>query len=152
MKKNILLILSIFILSSCSSIFPERKYRLISHPALPKTRILCTDCHNNNEDKISSLFESLEHTASFIDNHKIYVVHEEEACTLCHKQNFCITCHANKDITLPSYKNGERPDRVYPHEGDYIIRHRIDGKILSDRCFKCHGRKNNRTCKACHKQ
>ena len=35
--------------------------------------------------------------------------------------------------------------------GDYLSRHRIEGRIDPVSCLKCHGRQNNERCKLCHR-
>ncbi|MBI4651608.1 cytochrome C, partial [Candidatus Desantisbacteria bacterium] len=126
-------------------------FRPFTHPPMIKARILCTECHNDPGENISRPYEFFNHTSGFLTYHKIYSVQEQETCEICHEQNFCADCHASKDITIPNLKNGERPDKIYPHKGDYIIRHRVNGKIFADKCFSCHGTKNNKLCKTCHK-
>ena len=41
--------------------------------------------------------------------------------------------------------------RTLPHRGDYLTRHKIDGKINPALCYKCHGRRNDRRCQQCHR-
>jgi hypothetical protein len=51
----------------------------------------------------------------------------------------------------PNTKMGDRPDRRAPHRGDYLIAHRIDGRLDPGSCFRCHGNKNDSRCRQCHK-
>jgi len=64
---------------------------------------------------------------------------------------FCQTCHAGKEELKPNVKMGDRPDRMAPHRGDYLVAHRIDGRLDPGSCFRCHGNKNDVKCKQCHK-
>jgi hypothetical protein len=39
-----------------------------------------------------------------------------------------------------------------PHRGDYVTRHRIDGRIDPTACFRCHGSpKRAKLCASCHR-
>ena len=51
----------------------------------------------------------------------------------------------------PNVKMGDRPDRMAPHRGDYLVTHRIDGRLDPGSCFRCHGNKNDGRCRQCHK-
>ncbi|MBI5207357.1 MAG: cytochrome C [Candidatus Firestonebacteria bacterium] len=150
MISNIILIINTFY--GCSSILPEKRFELLTHPALSKTRILCTDCHSDSNENNRKPFEYFNHTSKFIAQHRIYASQEEDVCNICHRSEFCTECHTRYDQTPFNLKSGDRPDRMYPHIGDYIVRHKIDGRYFSDTCFKCHGRKNNRTCNRCHRK
>ena len=55
------------------------------------------------------------------------------------------------DELTPNTKMGDRPDRRAPHRGDYLVAHRIDGRLDPGSCFRRHGNKNDGRCKQCHK-
>jgi len=63
----------------------------------------------------------------------------------------CNDCHTNKTEFKPSLKNGNRPDRMMPHRGDFLTLHKIEGKLDPASCYRCHGRANNELCVACHR-
>ncbi|MBI5417676.1 cytochrome C [Candidatus Poribacteria bacterium] len=151
MEKKYTILILLFIANACSSIFPNRNIKMFTHPELKKARVLCTNCHSGENEELAKSYNFFNHTSNFINQHGVYASQKYEICEICHKQNFCLDCHTSKDFINPNLKNGERPDRIFPHKGDYIIRHRIDGKIMSGACFSCHGRKNNIICRRCHK-
>ena len=105
---------------------------------------ICTDCH---KDKV--LF--LDHTPDYILKHKFNMSEKKHACEMCHNDTFCSDCHSNKEELKPSDKFKDSPGRSFPHRGDYITKHKIDGRVNPTSCIKCHGRKNNERCKSCHK-
>lgn len=114
------------------------------HPIEINRSQLCSDCHTDDR-------ALLNHTPDFNVRHGFFASQKKGVCNLCHRESFCQDCHANKEEIKPSDKFKTSPDRVFPHRGDYITRHKIDGKIYPALCVKCHGRRNNARCKACHK-
>ncbi|MBI5740791.1 MAG: cytochrome C [Nitrospirae bacterium] len=105
---------------------------------------VCSQCHTDQ-------YAAMEHTTDFSVRHKFYATQRQQACNLCHRESFCNDCHANKEELKPSDKYKDAPERFLPHRGDYLTQHMIDGKINPAMCFKCHGRKNNERCRACHR-
>ncbi|RJQ53354.1 MAG: cytochrome C [Nitrospiraceae bacterium] len=104
----------------------------------------CSQCHTDE-------YAAMEHTADFSATHRIFAAQRQQACYLCHRESFCSDCHANKEEIKPSDKYKDAPERFLPHRGDYLNQHMIDGRINPALCFKCHGRKNNERCRACHR-
>ena len=105
----------------------------------------CGQCHTDR-------WSSFNHQAQdFYLKHKFYAAQQRMACSACHKESFCIDCHAHKEEILPSDKYKDRPELSRPHRGDYVSRHRIEGRINPASCLKCHGRQNNERCKSCHR-
>lgn len=108
---------------------------------LPK----CSECHTDS-------WSSLNHQAQdFYLKHKFYAAQHRPACSACHRESFCVDCHAHKEEIKPNDKYKERPELSLPHRGDYLSRHRIEGRIDPVACLKCHGRSNNERCKICHR-
>lgn len=122
------------------------------HPVeLERGRVKCTECH---EEKLQGTLRSAEgfnHTWTFLQFHREYAVSEGKLCMACHHESFCFDCHTSKDELKPGTKHGNRADRIFPHRGDYLTKHKIDGKIMPEECFKCHGRQNNAICLNCHR-
>lgn len=104
----------------------------------------CSACHTDE-------YAAFDHTPDFSVRHGSYASQRQQACNACHKESFCNDCHANKEEIKPSDKFKDSPERFLPHRGDYLTQHMIDGKINPALCFKCHGRKNNERCRACHR-
>ncbi|MBI5666056.1 MAG: cytochrome C [Nitrospirae bacterium] len=115
----------------------------LEHP-VEIERPICSECHIDEHAAMS-------HTSDFLTRHKFYAARWRQACSLCHRESFCNDCHANKEELKPSDKFKDSPDRSLPHRGDYLTQHTIDGRINPAPCFKCHGRKNNERCGACHR-
>ncbi len=122
------------------------------HPAeaeLPPGPPSCTDCHEARSEELA--FERYNHTPYFMDNHRQQAYQSEQLCSICHQSSFCNNCHAVRVELKPSIRNQTDNDRRMPHRGDYLSRHRIDGRIDPTSCFRCHGNpKTSRTCVACH--
>ena len=105
----------------------------------------CADCHTDR-------WTALNHQAEdFYLKHRFYAAQQKAACLACHQDSFCVDCHAHKEELKPDIKYKEKPELALPHRGDYLARHRIDGKIDPVSCLKCHGRENNERCKTCHR-
>jgi hypothetical protein len=86
-----------------------------------------------------------------MDNHRVPARQRPEICSMCHQQNFCNNCHGVTTELKPSERNQDKTFRRTPHRGDYLSRHRIDGRIDPTSCFRCHGNpKKSKTCVRCH--
>lgn len=122
------------------------------HPEdLPQGRVDCLECHDNVSTGALKPYASVRHSRVFIDSHGTYARQGQNLCSSCHKPTFCQTCHAGKEELKPNVKMGDRPDRRAPHRGDYLVTHRIDGRIDPGSCYRCHGNKSDGRCKQCHK-
>ncbi|GAB4264313.1 MAG: cytochrome c [Deferrisomatales bacterium] len=122
------------------------------HPRLfgvHEARILCSRCHRSEPG--TPPYESLDHTAHFLEAHRQLAYRNERLCALCHRQAFCSDCHVSRSEMKPSVRYPLETSRRYHHRGDYISRHRIDGSLDPSSCYRCHGNpKSNGTCVRCH--
>lgn len=114
------------------------------HPEKLETLPVCVDCHDAG-------YSAYDHTRVFRKEHGYPARREERVCAACHRASFCADCHGDKEELKPSDKFRDYPARESPHRGDYLSRHRIDGRINPVPCFGCHGRKNEWRCRQCHK-
>jgi hypothetical protein len=115
------------------------------HPTEVKGLVDCGECHTDN-------WAALNHQADdFYRRHKFYAGQQKFACQTCHQESFCADCHAHREEIKPSDKYKGSPERQLPHRGDYLSRHKIEGRIDPASCLKCHGRTNNERCKTCHR-
>lgn len=122
------------------------------HPEeLAARRADCVECHENVSTGALKPYASFRHSIVFIRGHSMYASQGQNLCSACHAPSFCQTCHVRNEELKPSTKMGDRPDRVLPHRGDYIVLHQIDGRLDPGSCFRCHGNKNDVKCSACHK-
>jgi len=109
----------------------------------------CTDCHEARGDKLA--LGTFVHTSTWGSNHRQTAYQNEAVCSMCHQTSFCTDCHAAQTELKPSLKNQSDTYRQTPHRGDYLSRHRIDGRVDPSSCFRCHGNpKATKTCVACH--
>jgi hypothetical protein len=121
------------------------------HPEnLPAGRVDCLECHKDVSSGALKPYASFRHSRVFIDSHGTYSRQGQSLCASCHAPAFCQTCHAGKEELKPNVKMGDRPDRMAPHRGDYLIAHRIDGRLDPGSCFRCHGNKSDTKCRQCH--
>jgi len=122
------------------------------HPAdvdLGNKRPICTECHDENADGV--VFSRFNHTVYFAEKHRPMARQQPEICSMCHQQSFCNDCHAVETELKPSLRNQSDTYRRTPHRGDYLSRHRIDGRIDPSSCFRCHGSpKRAKSCVRCH--
>ena len=57
----------------------------------------------------------------------------------------------SKSELKPSLRNQSDTFRRMPHRGDFLTRHRIEGKIDPTSCFRCHGNpRASQVCAPCH--
>ncbi len=111
---------------------------------------ICSDCHQTAAKGL--VYSRYDHTAVFAGNHRQEAYQNERVCTLCHQPSFCNDCHATRVELKPSLKNQGETYRKSPHRGDYLTRHRFDGRVDPTACFRCHGNpKTAKTCVACHR-
>jgi len=109
----------------------------------------CTDCHDARDSKLA--FGSFNHTPTWLQTHRQPAYQNEAVCSMCHQTSFCNDCHSSRVELKPSLKNQDDTRRQMPHRGDYLSRHRIEGRIDPSSCFRCHGNpKSAQTCARCH--
>ena len=109
----------------------------------------CLDCHEARDEKLA--FGDFVHSANWLQSHRQRAYQNEAVCTMCHQASYCNDCHANRVELKPSVKNPTDTFRQTQHRGDYLSRHRIDGRVDPTSCFRCHGNpKSAQTCVACH--
>lgn len=111
----------------------------------------CRECHSDLSTGALKPYDSFRHTAAFVKVHGLYARQGQNLCASCHAPSFCQACHARGEEIKPSTKMGDRPDLSLPHRGDYIVTHRLDGRIDPGSCFRCHGNKDDLKCRACHR-
>jgi hypothetical protein len=142
---------SLALLVACAAL-DSGSSRLFKHPSpadLGEQPKNCSKCHEGATEPIP--FARFEHTPLFVDNHRNEAYQYEQTCRGCHDVSFCNDCHATRVELKPSIKNQTDNDRRMPHRGDYLSRHRIDGRTDPVSCFRCHGNpKTARTCVSCH--
>lgn len=140
------------ILAACALVSPQASFSPTHPQALDAGRPLCSDCHGNESMKGGyKTYESFNHTPTFVKNHRFQANQDPAACASCHAPSFCADCHGGKVPMTPATKLANRPDREMPHRGNYLILHRMDGRMDPTSCYKCHGRANNDKCAACHR-
>ncbi len=154
-RKTVLLfaaaILGLGLLTACALLSPQTSFARTHPEGVEGSRPLCSDCHGTEAMKGGlKTYSSFDHTAAFVKNHRFQANQDSATCASCHAPSFCADCHGAKVSMSPSVKLANRPDREMPHRGNYLILHRMDGKIDPTGCYKCHGRSNNDKCAACH--
>lgn len=156
MIKNKILVVLIMaallgLLAACAALDGGRSL-FFTHPSAADLGVkpkLCSDCHEGATEPIP--FARFDHTPFFTDNHRFEAQQYEQTCRGCHQVSFCNDCHATRVELTPSVKNPTDNDRRMQHRGDYLSRHRIDGRMDPVSCFRCHGNpKTARTCASCH--
>jgi len=122
------------------------------HPTaadLDEQPMRCPNCHDARGDKVA--FGSFDHNAIWLSTHRQKANQNEMICEMCHQTSFCSDCHSSRVELKPSLKDQTETYRQMQHRGDYLTRHRIDGRIDPTSCFRCHGNpKTAKTCVHCH--
>lgn len=145
----ICILCSVIILAACA----ERR-AMIVHPAaedigLGKQPPVCVGCHESSDGTIN--YAQFNHTALFADNHRTQAQRSADVCAMCHQASYCQTCHGAGNELKASEFSPADTFRRSPHRGDYLTRHRIDGRIDPTSCFRCHGNpKASSSCVRCH--
>jgi hypothetical protein len=141
----------ILVLAACAQ-FKALPNLPATHPEdLASGPVTCSECHEDQQKGTMKPYAAFNHTRAFIQNHRFFAANDDVLCATCHKASFCADCHTNKADMKPSIKNGDRPDRMMPHRGDFLTLHKIEGKLDPASCYRCHGRTNNEQCVACHR-
>ncbi|MDJ0783525.1 MAG: hypothetical protein QNJ22_16230 [Desulfosarcinaceae bacterium] len=110
----------------------------------------CLDCHDSEESDFP--FERFSHGLLYAERHGGSARGHAAVCAMCHQERFCSDCHGIRPGLKPSLKNSTDTRRRMPHRGDYLTRHRIDGRIDPTACFRCHGSpKRAKLCAPCHR-
>lgn len=144
--------IGMMLITSCSQVLSSTGSLPSRHPeALPQGRPLCSDCHEARLKDSQKPYAVFDHTPAFVKDHRFAAQSEERTCAICHKASFCTDCHANHTEIKPSVKLGDRPDRELVHRGDFMTRHKFEGKLDPVSCYRCHGRANNEKCLTCHR-
>jgi hypothetical protein len=147
----LILLATVLLVAACAGL--QSSYApLARHPSsddLGESPKVCTDCHDARDENVA--YEIYVHTADYGMNHRFQAYQGEAICAMCHQTSFCNDCHATGIELKPSLKNQEEPYRPMQHRGDYLTRHRIDGRVDPTSCFRCHGNpKSAKTCVRCH--
>jgi hypothetical protein len=144
----VLLLLS---LAACAAL--DSGIVLPDHHPLPaylgQEPLICTDCHEERNEILP--FRTFNHDASWLRTHRQRAYQNENICSLCHQASFCNDCHAVRVELKPSLNSPDKTYRQMQHRGDYLSRHRIDGRLDPTSCRRCHGNpKTSKTCIPCH--
>jgi len=123
----------------------------LRHPEEAPGRPMCTDCHNDYDSE-AFRYSLFDHTLTFGDDHRFAARNNTPVCQMCHRPAFCADCHGIRTGLKPSLRDHGNVKRRTPHRGDYLTRHRIDGRIDPTTCFRCHGSpRSARQCAQCHR-
>ncbi|MBE0597797.1 MAG: cytochrome C [Desulfuromonadales bacterium] len=144
-----IVLLALLLLAACATM--QGVWRApAQHPEeLGPGRPTCTECHPARDEQLP--YERFDHSTFFMDNHTVAAHQGEQVCRMCHATSFCNDCHATRVELKPSDRHKTETYRRMPHRGDYLTRHRIDGRIDPMSCFRCHGNpKTSRSCAPCH--
>lgn len=121
------------------------------HPEeLSGSRADCGECHSDVSAGTLKSYSAFKHSSVFVKQHGFYSRQGQNLCDSCHKASFCAECHARRPELNPAVRNADRPDRMAPHRGDYLLQHRIDGRLDPGSCVRCHGNRADGRCRACH--
>ncbi|MCF6178767.1 MAG: cytochrome C [Geopsychrobacter sp.] len=154
MVRNIglfLLVVGIFLLSACAlektGYTPPEKHPVDAE--LPPKPPICIDCHEARDENFN--WAQFNHTIYFGQDHRQQAYRQNRVCSMCHTSSFCSDCHGTRVELKPSDRNPTQTYRRMQHRGDYLSRHRIDGRVDPSSCFRCHGNpKTAANCARCH--
>ena len=110
--------------------------------------MLCAKCHYDFAAMGLKKLSSYKHANDFMSRHAEYARKSAQACVQCHSETFCLDCHSKHEGLKPSLKYPERVRANLIHRGDWITMHRIEAKVDSSSCLKCHVTAECNTCHA----
>lgn len=117
-----------------------------THPEKVSSAPRCSECHDAADWQ-----NIYDHTPTFARNHGGAAARGRDICGSCHRSSFCDDCHAYREEIAPADKLADAPERMMPHPRNYILQHRIDGRLNPAYCFRCHGRRSETGCSQCHR-
>ncbi len=121
------------------------KSAALVHPEKVEGLPICTSCHEADR-------AAANHDSRWMQAHGAVAVRQQRTCEACHQVSSCADCHAGRQEEIkPSDKRSSRFDTATPHRGDWLVQHRVEGRLDPASCFPCHGRKNVGRCATCHK-
>jgi hypothetical protein len=147
LKMVLALVLAGFLLACAAE---ERPSVPIRHPQEDGEDLrFCLDCHDESDEYFP--FRRFTHTPFFADDHRLVANQSRNVCSMCHQPSSCDACHGVGIELKPSRRDPMRTHRRTPHRGDYLSRHRIDGRMDPVSCRRCHGNpRTTATCRPCH--
>ena len=147
--KSITLILLVLLATSLVACVATYQFPAKHPEELEAIRPVCTDCHDSSDENVS--YDRFTHTISWGKDHRLAAYQNEQVCSMCHQQSYCNDCHGVRVELKPSTKSPDDVLRNMPHRGDFLSRHRIEGRMNPTSCFRCHGNpKTAQTCAPCH--
>ena len=99
----------------------------LRHPQEEGDLSQCSACHETESEEFP--YRRFEHTPLFGENHRLTALGSQRVCEMCHRPSFCADCHGAGAGLKPSLKNHGETRRRMPHRGDYLTRHRIEGRL-----------------------
>ncbi len=147
--KSITLILLVLLATSLVACVATYQFPAKHPEELEARRPVCTDCHDSSDENVS--FGRFTHTITWGKDHRLAAYQNEQVCSMCHQQSYCNDCHGVRVELKPSTKSPDDVLHNMPHRGDFLSRHRIEGRMNPTSCFRCHGNpKTAKTCAPCH--
>src|SRR4030066_375253 len=128
-------------LMGCSMVSPPASGPPKHPEELAARRVDCRECHENVSTGALKPYETFRHSLVFIREHSMYASQGQNLCLSCHGPPFCPTCHVRNEEGKRTTKRGDRPDRVLPPRGGYIVLHQIDGRLAPGACARGAGDK-----------
>ena len=154
LKKNkitpIAILIIVMLMCSYAGFAIADAYKIpLHHPDEGEDLKNCMGCHDADDPEFP--YQRFDHTPQFPGHHGNTARQNASVCNMCHDQQFCTDCHGVGVALKPSVKKHNAIRQNMPHRGDYLSRHRIDGRIDPTSCFRCHGSpRTQRSCQACH--
>lgn len=154
LKKNKITLAAIFsiivLICSYAGFVKAGAYQVpLQHPDEGEELQNCMQCHDAGDPEFP--YQRFDHTPQFTDHHGAAASQDKAVCNMCHAGRFCADCHGVGVPLKPSAKQYNATRQNMPHRGDYLSRHRIDGRIDPTSCFRCHGSpRTQRSCNSCH--
>ncbi len=153
MKRQIVSLFTFLVIGvslyACATI--QSGYRVpVIHPEnIDGEQPVCTNCHDIQDENFP--YARYNHTLDFGTKHRVPAFENGQTCRMCHHRKYCSDCHSGRTELKPSDRFIEKSTRRFHHRGDYVTRHRIDGRINPVSCIRCHGTPaTTKVCRPCH--
>jgi hypothetical protein len=100
--------------------------------------MLCAKCHFDFAAMGLKKLSSYTHANDFKSRHAEYARKSAQGCVQCHTESYCLDCHSKHEGLKPSLKFPEKVRAGLIHRGDWMTVHRVEAKVDSASCLKCH--------------
>ena len=110
-------------------------------------RGVCSPCHEESDLRETLPVTFLQHSPTFLRQHRTQAMAQEQLCQSCHSQSDCQSCHDLTQALTAEQRMPEKTQTQQVHRGDFMVRHAIEARSQPAQCMSCH---QPASCDSCH--